>query len=357
MNKREFMSKLDYYLRDLDYQDKKDVFSYYEEYFLELRIGDYDEIPSDMNISKIASDILLEYNSDGKKSKKTKTLRSIFLILAAILSFPITFGILGNILSVIFGTIGLTFLIIFSTFYGILKSFSLGALMFSYDTGFNLGIFLFSLGLIILILATIYFVIKSIIGVMFFILGKIYKKITFSHKDSEETDIKLEEKIIEFDEIKSIKMDIAIGQIKIIKSNKNYIKCFENDKFGFTKTYNDGKLILDSKLKKESLIYLKGFKSLKLEIGYTAFDMDLEIDNLIGILKLQSHDKLNLNINKLVGEAKVFLDEKTDINCEIDTKVGVLNIEKGIDVLYSKYDRKIRVKTLLGQLVVKKGIL
>ncbi|WP_064581372.1 DUF1700 domain-containing protein [Streptobacillus moniliformis] len=61
MTKREFMKKLDNYLKDLSYYDKKSVFEFYEEYFSDLNIAEDDEITNDMNPKKISRDILIDF--------------------------------------------------------------------------------------------------------------------------------------------------------------------------------------------------------------------------------------------------------------------------------------------------------
>lgn len=62
MTRKEFMRELDRRIIDLDYEEKMNVFKFFEEYFDDLGTNLDDEIPENMNLEKIVEDILKEEN-------------------------------------------------------------------------------------------------------------------------------------------------------------------------------------------------------------------------------------------------------------------------------------------------------
>lgn len=62
MTRKEFMRELDKKIVDLDYEEKMNVFTFFEEYFDDLGTNLDDEIPQNMNLEKIVEDILKEEN-------------------------------------------------------------------------------------------------------------------------------------------------------------------------------------------------------------------------------------------------------------------------------------------------------
>ncbi|WP_068268860.1 DUF1700 domain-containing protein [Caviibacter abscessus] len=120
MKAREFMRNLDKYLKDFPYDEKIELFKYYEEYFQDLNLEKDDEIPESMDPKKIANDILLEYNIRNTKNNKKSSNPFSFMVLLilTIIGAPLSIPIIIAFIVVLFSIIAIIFALILA--FGIL---------------------------------------------------------------------------------------------------------------------------------------------------------------------------------------------------------------------------------------------
>lgn len=114
MKTRDFMRELDKNLKDLPYDEKIELFRYYEEYFDDLGIGRDDEVPNSIDPKKIANELLLEYNIKNHKDnvKSKNPLVFTFLLIATIMGAPLSIPLFIAFAAVFFSII-LVLLVIF----------------------------------------------------------------------------------------------------------------------------------------------------------------------------------------------------------------------------------------------------
>lgn len=114
MKTRDFMRELDKNLKDLPYDEKIELFRYYEEYFDDLGIGRDDEVPNSIDPKKIANELLLEYNIKNHKDnvKSKNPLVFTFLLIATIMGAPLSIPLFITFAAVFFSII-LVLLVIF----------------------------------------------------------------------------------------------------------------------------------------------------------------------------------------------------------------------------------------------------
>ena len=113
MKTKDFMRELDKNLKDLPYDEKIELFRYYEEFFDDLGIGHDDEVPSSINPKKIANDLLLEYNIKNYNNniKSKNPLVFTFLLFATIMGAPLSIPLFIALVAVIFSIILVIFVI------------------------------------------------------------------------------------------------------------------------------------------------------------------------------------------------------------------------------------------------------
>ncbi|CAM3186863.1 DUF1700 domain-containing protein [Streptobacillus ratti] len=354
MTKREFMRKLDNYLKDLYYYEKKSIFDFYEEYFADLGINEDDEIPSDMDPKKISRDILIEFGEKNEEKRKRKTsLTSILLFLGGILSAPIAIPVIFLLLIfiplivfLIIGLISMPFIILWSVLIAPFKYISSGV----YGTT---GYIFLIIGLSIIFIPIFLGIIRRIFSIISNILMKIYASVTKNKKsshtyvkddvaDTEDTDNE-----IKFDIISKIKCENILGNVTIKKGKENRIVLGKMVKeIVVNKTYIDGVLTLS--MEGEGVL---GFKNLpNILIEYNEENLNFEMKNLLGNLNYSFPNSGIFEARNIVGKLKVDLDDN-EVDIKVINKLGLLEIGNRI-VNDEDSMRKIRIDTIFGKVEI-----
>ena len=95
MNKKEFLQKLEYYLRHLTEDDKNDALEYYSEYIDDLGLGDDDDVCARIGTPREVSRQIIAQTTERRISEQTekKTVRGsgsiLWLIILGIFASPI----------------------------------------------------------------------------------------------------------------------------------------------------------------------------------------------------------------------------------------------------------------------------
>ncbi|WP_156300433.1 DUF1700 domain-containing protein [Streptobacillus canis] len=372
MTKKEFMRKLDIYLKDLDYTDKKSVFDFYEEYFADLGIEDNDKIPTDMDPKIISRDILVELGiKKEEKWKRRGSFTSILLFLSGIITAPIAIPAIILVLVLIpllflfiIGVIAIPFIILWSLFTIPFKVIGLGS---SFLVGSIGGLFIL-IGLAIIFIPIIISISKFIISIISDILMRIYriisskkkKKYSFTFKkgntyfqevESEDIfDEEIKEEIISLEGLKKIKFNDILGNVKIVRGNENNLKIMNFiDKIELIKVFNDGVLDLSIDSNKAVEILIEKLPTIVIE--YKEENLDVEVDSLLGNIYYEYPKEGNLDIDSILGTLKVNLGEEKNIDISVDSKLGSLKIDDSIDKKLSS-KKKIRIDSILGMVKI-----
>ncbi|WP_064590286.1 DUF1700 domain-containing protein [Streptobacillus moniliformis] len=355
MTKMEFMKKLDNYLKDLSYYDKKSVFEFYEEYFSDLNIAEDDEIPNDMNPKKISRDILIDFGVNTEEKNKSKGyLTSILLFLAGIFSAPIIIFLIFLLLLFIF--LGVIFvgglvLLPFTLLWSILIS------SFNYidrEIYTIAGIIFLIIGGIIIFLPTIVYVIRKIFSFILNKLMRLYSYITHDKKSnysyvkdhmSDKEYTNFEE--IKFDYINKIECKDILGKLIIKKGKENKIVSSKISKeIAFDEIYENG--ILKLSMTGEGVL---GYNKLAyIVIEYNEENLDLEINNLLGNLNYNFPNSGTFEAKNIMGKLKIELDDN-EVDIDVVNKLGILKIGNGI-VEDKDSVRKIKINSIFGNVEI-----
>lgn len=337
MTKKEFLKELDYYLKDLYYEEKRDVFKYYEEYFDELNIGENDEIPSSMDPKNIARDILLEYDFNEKKSEKSKRKRSIsslLLFVGGMITAPITLPIFFFLLMMLIVFVGLIITIIIGVFK-LLVGIFFGATLFSI-TRLGIGtLLLFIIGTLLFFIPLIYLIVKSIFDLVYSIFSYLYKKIV---RKENGISYKREYKEV-FIELSKILIKDFKGDLIIRRGDENSIYILGKSKY----IYDNETLIIESNS--------KILKNDKIIISYNTNDIEINSKDVIGKLNVELEEKSKLSINDLIGDVNVKLLGVKKLNLKIKDKLGDVIIDEEV-VIDNNSDKKVTVNDLIGSLKI-----
>lgn len=313
MTKINFMRQLDKYLKDLEYDEKIEIYNYYEEYLTDMGIGSHDEIPNDMDPKKIAKEILLEYGINNiKKKKKHRSpwvlLFGIFgLILTLPLSLPIfilTFTIVGLVLFFVFGIGIVTLSVIFYLPFKFIGSF----LRFgTFSISSSIGFLMFCTGFLIILYLIFKKFVHFVLSITSRYLGSFYQKKKYN-KNS-----------YNFNMIKKIQLNnIENCKIEIIKAKENNIE-IKNLK-NINVDYNLGSLKISSLKKFDELNEIKIFySSNELEFKANNLDSDLILNcEKEGDIKI---DNCNGNIQIITKSSDINLNSINSDNVLIDSKI------------------------------------
>lgn len=182
MTKQEFLEKLNNLLRDIPKTERDSAIQYYEEYFEEAGIGDYGNIPEDMETPEIIAENIRaglrndaspeeEYFKKGENKVQTVQTKGkmdsskiILLIILAVFTSPLwgglLLGLLGGLLGIICGLFGIVIAIaaVMVSFLvaGVVVA-AVGAVKMVVSpiagiTAMGVGILLFGVGLLLLLL-------------------------------------------------------------------------------------------------------------------------------------------------------------------------------------------------------------
>lgn len=182
MTKQEFLEKLNNLLRDIPKTERDSAIQYYEEYFEEAGIGDYENIPEDMETpEEIAENIRAGLGNEAsmeeeyfkKEKNAVQTVRTkgkmdsskiILLIILAVFTSPVWGGVLLGLFGALVGMICALFGIVIAIvavmvsflFAGVVVAV-VGAVKLVVSpvagvTAMGVGILMFGLGLLLLLL-------------------------------------------------------------------------------------------------------------------------------------------------------------------------------------------------------------
>lgn len=182
MTKQEFLEKLNNLLRDIPKTERDSAIQYYEEYFEDAGIGEYENIPEDMETPEvIAEDIRAGLENEAvpeeeyfkKVENKVQTVQAkskmdsskiILLIIIAVFTSPVwggvllgLFGVLVGIICTLFGiVIAIVAVMVSFLFAGVVVAV-VGAVKLVVSpvagvTAMGVGTLMFGIGLLLLLL-------------------------------------------------------------------------------------------------------------------------------------------------------------------------------------------------------------
>lgn len=176
MKVKEFMRTLDKYLKDFPYDEKIELFKYYEEYFQDLNLEKDDEVPENIDPKKIANEILLEYNMKNVKEKKRSSnpFSFMLLLILTIIGAPLSIPLILTFIAVVFSILATIFILIltFGLLIFIVPSVIIYHIIF---LGIQIN-FLITAGSLIMALGLLIFS-YGIIKWLFNLIASIYNKI------------------------------------------------------------------------------------------------------------------------------------------------------------------------------------
>lgn len=182
MTKQEFLEELKNLLKDIPKTERDSAVQYYEEYFEEAGIGDYERIPEDMETPEvIAKNIRASLENEAsveeeyfrKTENNMQTVQSkskmdnskiILLIILAVFSFPLwgsvllsLFGVLVGIVAAILGIVIAIVAVMVSFLVAGIAIAVVGAVKIVISpvagvTAMGVGMLMFGLGLLLLLL-------------------------------------------------------------------------------------------------------------------------------------------------------------------------------------------------------------
>ena len=173
MTRKEFMKSLMKYLKNISYEEKKDIDRYYSEMFDDAEISDDDIVPKSFgNPKNIALDVLTdlydksnvkssaESDSSEKYKRKNTWLIILLAIIAAPIGIPLALGIAITILALIF-SFGITVLALgFTTIVTFIAAFASDVTLVT--RVFFIGFSLAMAGVVILIFELFKFIIVKL---------------------------------------------------------------------------------------------------------------------------------------------------------------------------------------------------
>lgn len=317
MTKKEFMQKLDKLLIDVDYSEKIEIFNYYEEYFSDININDYDEVPNNMDPTQIAKEILLEYNITGKNNNHRKSKRpfvNLLLLLGAIISAPITLPLAIFIVIMFFLAILGIFSVVFSIVGGIVSVIAF-PFTFLYNTIFkngyyistysSIGIIILSIGLFLIIYSLIVNFLRLIMFLLSWIFTKIYLFVT-------KKEVNFKSQVHTFDSLDKLVITDFPGKIKIIKSNVNELTFKNLSNHNIDIDYNNS--TLDISLKSKIYTHLS---TMELVIKYNNDDLDMTLMDILGNIEIDTANKSNIHLTNIMG--KIYINVKKGEKIKLNT--------------------------------------
>lgn len=165
MTRNKFLSDLEHHLRRATPTEIDEAINYYTEYFDDLNLGDYDEVPEDLRSPRqIASEILM----DTTMSEKSSTRNNLKIILLSILALPVALPLSLALFAVVLALFVVLVAIIFAVVI------SIGAILIRIFT-VPLPDAIFMLGFIFL-LASLGFVIYGVINALITVISNQIKK-------------------------------------------------------------------------------------------------------------------------------------------------------------------------------------
>lgn len=183
MTKQEFLEKLNNLLSDIPKTERENAIQYYREYFEEAGVGEYDNIPKDMETPEVIAqnirasldnDVMPEQDYFKKEEQaeqniqqsrqKMDTSKMILLIILAAFTSPLWGGLLLSVLGVFMGLLGALLGIVIAI-AAVMVSFLVAGIIVAVVgavktvvspvagiTAMGVGILLFGLGLLLLLL-------------------------------------------------------------------------------------------------------------------------------------------------------------------------------------------------------------
>ncbi|CAM3254270.1 hypothetical protein STFE110948_07000 [Streptobacillus felis] len=181
------------------------------------------------------------------------------------------------------------------------------------------------------------------IGIGLFLLGNNVLKLERYVKDNKEI-FKIEEKVNEeIEVIEQIEVENFAGIIDIEKGTKNSIKIEENyDNLNFS--FETGILKIYTKDDK----VVKNNKTL-VKITYTEDKMDINVENMAGIMTIDAPMEALLNFENIAGKIKVNVEK--DVKVDSDNVLGkvVIDADNNEDSTLN-----ITMENIVGEIIINK---
>lgn len=181
------------------------------------------------------------------------------------------------------------------------------------------------------------------IGIGLFLLGNNVLKLERYVKDNKEI-LKIEEKVNEeIEVIEQIEVENFAGIIDIEKGTKNSIKIEENyDNLNFS--FETGILKIYTKDDK----VVKNNKTL-VKITYTEDKMDINVENMAGIMTIDAPMEALLNFENIAGKIKVNVEK--DVKVDSDNVLGkvVIDADNNEDSTLN-----INMENIVGEIIINK---
>ncbi|NYV27989.1 hypothetical protein HP397_04065 [Streptobacillus felis] len=181
------------------------------------------------------------------------------------------------------------------------------------------------------------------IGIGLFLLGNNVLKLERYVKDNKEI-LKIEEKVNEeIEVIEQIEVENFAGIIDIEKGTKNSIKIEENyDNLNFS--FENGILKIytrDDKVVKNNKTLVK--------ITYTEDKMDINVENMAGIMTIDAPMEALLNFENIAGKIKVNVEK--DVKVDSDNVLGkvVIDADNNEDSTLN-----ITMENIVGEIIINK---
>lgn len=291
MTRKQFIKKLRKYLSPIDPEEMEDVIDYYNEYLDDANIYEDDEVPEGMDPKKIAGHIFSNTKFTRKNIKNPLEILGIILI--GLISLPIAIPILAIVF------VALIFVIVFLGLFIFIPSvfmYSLFTIPISNTMIGFVGIFLIKFALIVFCLLIIYYILKLIVLGILSLFWKINRKNNQNYDNiyiykSSKSDSK-----VFYDKLTSINFPNLISDIRIEKSDYNSVTVYDE----YNYDYNDGNLTITMKD--------NGIRN-ALVIKYKD-NIDLNAEKIVGQIKFDLPDKTNSNLKNVVGNIELYTSMK-----------------------------------------------